>query len=290
MIIAFYLKKELQLKHCNLLSVVIFFIQEKLYVSSFILTFQLNMGSSPSKPSAEVASKRTEAETTKGKPETEITSVKPQTNAASGSRKSEVGTKHHGSEKKSDEDAIDSDCVSEEYDDDITLDEQDRQKKDKMLHGMEETLKTLSKHREHFSDQNGMSQEYQQTSRLLYTLQKELGKISQDKRIILKLRKEEGSHIANIGGIDILLDAVIFIFDKYKKFQEVAESDESVQTSWVVARLLTGYLINFSDQHPEYSKLFVSHGSFIAYSSSVVHQIVTKHSTESDFLVCKSLF
>ena len=248
------------------------------------------MGSSPSKSAAEVASQRTKAETSKGKPETEITSGKPQAKTSSGTRETKVGTKQHGSVKKDDEDAIDSDCVSEEYDDDITLDEQDRQKKDEMLHGMEEALKTMPKHREHFSDQNGMSQEYQQTSRLLYTLQKELGKISQDKKIILKLRKEEGSRIANIGGIDTLLDAVIFIFDKYNKFQEVAEGDESVQTSWIVTRLLTGYLINYSDQHPEYSKLFVSHSSFIAYSSSVVHQIVTKHSTESDFLVGQSLF
>ena len=164
------------------------------------------------------------------------------------------------------------------------MNEQELKAKDDILQRMDDVIKTLSGYREQFNDETGISKEYHQAAVLLLQLKESLHTLTKDEHIRKILVKEEGARVAKSGGVEILCDAVIFLFQKCNNFQDISFSSGDDNISWKVTELLNTYLGYYSDRNPRYSRLFVANKSFIEYSSKVLSEILTKHSAESDLV------
>ena len=173
---------------------------------------------------------------------------------------------------------------SEEDDSTISLNEQELKTKEDILLRMDDVIKMLTGYREQYNDEIGISKEYHQAAVLLVQLKESLNKLTEDEHIRRTLVKEEGARVANSGGVGILCDAVIFLFQKCNNFQDISLPSEDDNLAWTVTELLNAYLGYYSDRNPRYSRLFVVNKYFIEYSSKVLSEILTKHSTESELV------
>ena len=203
---------------------------------------------------------------------------------AATAKQAETATRSHEPEKEVDEAAEEHDTSDDDDDDVISIDEKDLQRKDKIIQRIEDVIKTMSRYKEHHSDETGMSKEYRQVALLLLQLHEALAGLSDDERAKTKFQKEEGNRVANCGGIETLCDIVVFLFQKCNDFQDMSVEDESKFTNWDVAEKVNSYLINYSDANPRHTKLIVSHRSYIKHSAQVIGKIWKKHSGDNELV------
>ena len=202
--------------------------------------------------------------------------------------KTKAESKGHLSEKELGNSHEENENSSGEDNDVNNLDKTTLATKADILQKIEDAVKKLSEYRKEYGDTTGISEEYCQAAASLDELSQALANLTEDKKAQKRFKKEEGKRIATIGGVGTLCDAIIVLFLKNNNFQDISEDQNGKHRNWEVTEVLISYLANYSDEHPRFSKLLVSHNLFVEYSSHVIREILTRHLTESD-LVSKCL-
>ena len=198
--------------------------------------------------------------------------------------KTKAESKGHLSEKELGNSDEENESSSGEDNDVNNLDKKTLATKAELLQKIEDAVKKLSEYRKEYGDKTGISEEYCQAAASLEELSQALANLTEDKKAQKMFKKEEGKRIATIGGVGTLCDAIIVLFLKNNNFQDISEDHGGKHRNWEVTEALISYLANYSDEHPRFSKHFVSHNLFVEYSSHVIREILKKHLTENDLV------